>query len=318
MTKTSLLQLIVLLILLFAAVPSAIGQSVKNDPQQFLVVLGIAQDAGYPQIGCERTDCIQAQTDRSLRKLVVSLGLVDKASGQKWLFEATPDIGEQLFALNKFLPGNSTLPDGIFLTHAHIGHYSGLMYLGREAIGANKVPVFAMPRMETFLNENAPWSQLINLGNIAIKNLEHNKTVEISRSLKVKPFLVPHRDEFSETVGFEISGKNKTALFIPDIDKWSKWENDLEQLVKKVDYLLIDATFFKNGEIPNRDMSEIPHPFVEETAEQLKNLSKNERGKVIFIHFNHTNPLINKNSKERVEIQTKGFKVADEGLVLPL
>lgn len=318
MIKDSRFKVIVAFILLFAAVPAAIGQLAKNDPEQFLVVLGIAQDAGYPQIGCERTDCKQAQANRNLRKMVVSLGLVDKTAKQKWLFEATPDIGKQLFELNKFLPSKSMMPDGIFLTHAHIGHYSGLMYLGREAIGANKIPVFAMPRMGTFLNENAPWSQLINLENIKIRNLEHDLPIDLTPTLKVKPFLVPHRDEYSETVGFEISGPKRTAIFIPDIDKWSKWDADLEDLVKRVDYLLIDATFFKNGEIPNRDMSEIPHPFVEETVKLLKNLSANERAKVFFIHFNHTNPLINKNSKERIELQRKEFKVADEGLILAL
>ena len=70
------------------------------------------------------------------------------------------------------------------------------------------------------------------------------------------PFLVPHRDEFSETVGFEIKGENKTAVFIPDIDKWSKWNSDLKELIKRVDYAFLDATFYKNGEIPSRDMSE--------------------------------------------------------------
>eukprot|EP00957_Ditylum_brightwellii_P156501 11911053-Ditylum_brightwellii.AAC.1 len=63
-------------------------------------------------------------------------------------------------------------PDGIFLTHAHIGHYTGLMYLGREALGAVDVPVYAMPRMRSFLKNNGPWSQLVSLGNINIQNLE--------------------------------------------------------------------------------------------------------------------------------------------------
>ncbi len=316
MIELNKLQISLILLFLFSF--NAFSQKNNKTSEQFLVVLGIVQDAGYPQIGCERPDCINAQKDRNARKLVVSLGLVDKKAKQKWLFEATPDIGEQLFALNNFLPGKSMMPDGIFLTHAHIGHYTGLMYLGREAVGASGIPVFAMPRMETFLTENAPWSQLVSLKNIELRQMKDEEPISLSSNLKVTPFIVPHRDEFSETVGFEIAGQNKTAVFIPDIDKWNKWDKDLKELVKRVDYVLIDATFYKNGEIPNRDMSEIPHPFVEESIEILKDLPKQDKAKVIFIHFNHTNPLIMKNSKESREVMKKGFRVATEGLILEL
>lgn len=290
------------------------GQKSIDASDQFLVVLGVAQDAGYPQIGCERADCIAAQKDRSLRKLAVSLGLVDRSTKQKWLFEATPDIGEQLFALNRFLQSKSMMPDGIFLTHAHIGHYTGLMYLGREAAGSNAVPVYAMPRMKAFLIDNAPWSQLVGLKNIEIRLINDDEPIALSPNLKVTPFLVPHRDEFSETVGFEIKGRKKTAVFIPDIDKWSKWNRNLRDVVKSSDYVLIDATFYKNGEIPNRDMSEIPHPFVEETMALLDDLTKTEKKKIYFIHFNHTNPLIERYSKEHKAVVKKGFQVAYEGL----
>jgi pyrroloquinoline quinone biosynthesis protein B len=310
-------RMTLILILLVFSVSILCAQSEKKS-DQLLTVLGSAQDAGYPQIGCERADCVAAQKDRNLRKLVVSLGLVDKSTKQKWLFEATPDIGEQLFELNKFLPSKSMMPDGIFLTHAHIGHYAGLMYLGREAVGAKAVPVYAMPRMERFLNENAPWSQLVSLKNIAVNSIEADKSISVSKNLSIKPFLVPHRDEFSETVGFEIKSSKRTVVFIPDIDKWSKWDMDLREVVKKSDYVLIDATFYKNGEIPNRDMSEIPHPFVEETMKLLEDLPKSERNRVYFIHFNHTNPLINLNSKESKSVLKKGFHIAYAGLVLGL
>ncbi|MEZ5427874.1 MAG: MBL fold metallo-hydrolase [Pyrinomonadaceae bacterium] len=307
-SKISMLAFFLLLLGL-----NAFGQ---KSPERFLVVLGTVQDAGYPQIGCQRADCLEAQKDRNKRKLVVSLGLVDKGAKQKWLFEATPDIGEQLYALNQYVPSPATMPDGIFLTHAHIGHYTGLMYLGHEAVGARGVPVFAMPRMKTFLTENGPWSQLVSFKNIELKDLVAGKTLALNPDIKVTPFPVPHREEFSETVGFEIAGPEKTAVFIPDINKWSIWKTDLKELIKRVDYAIVDASFYKNGEIPNRDMSEFPHPFVEETISLLKDLSPEDKAKVIFIHFNHTNPLIKKNSKEKREVLRQGFRVAEEGMIL--
>ena len=283
---------------------------------QQLVILGVAQDAGYPQIGATQ-EFIATELGMRTRQKVVALGVVDEDAGQKFLFEATPDLPAQLFALNEVLPTPGTLPTGIFLTHGHMGHYTGLMYLGREASGATAVPVYAMPRMASFLTTNAPWSQLVTLQNIQLRPLATGQEITLNPALKVRPFLVPHRDEFTETVGYEITGRHKKAVFIPDIDKWSKWPTCLPDVVKKADYVLIDATFYRNGEIP-RDMAEVPHPFVEETSKLLQTLPAAERAKVYFIHFNHTNPLLNPDSPERREVQRQGFKVATEGLNLPL
>ncbi|MGI4874068.1 MAG: MBL fold metallo-hydrolase [Janthinobacterium lividum] len=284
-------------------------------PQQ-LVVLGVTQDAGYPQAGATG-EFVAVELGLRTRQKVVSLGVVDEQAGQKFLFEATPDMPQQLFTLNADMPTRSTLPTGIFLTHGHIGHYMGLLYLGREALGASEVPVYAMPRMADFLARNAPWSQLLTLHNIALRPLAAGQVVALNPRLTVTPFLVPHRDEFTETVGFEIRGAHKKAVFIPDIDKWSKWPVSLPAVIKNADYVLLDATFYRNGEIA-RDMAEVPHPFVEETLQLLQALPAAERAKVYFIHFNHTNPLLAPSSAERQAVLRQGFQVATEGLVLEL
>ena len=283
---------------------------------QQLVVLGVAQDAGYPQIGATQ-EFVATELGQRMRQKVVALGVLDAQTGQKFLFEATPDLPSQLFALNEALATPGTLPTGIFLTHGHMGHYTGLLYLGREAAGASAVPVYAMPRMANFLTTNAPWSQLVALRNIELRPLAAGQEIRLNPALQVRPFLVPHRDEFTETVGFEIKGQHKKAVFIPDIDKWSKWPTSLPEVVENADYVLIDATFYRNGEIA-RDMAEVPHPFVAETIKLLQALPAAQRAKVYFIHFNHTNPLLNPDSPEQREVQRLGFHVATEGLQLPL
>lgn len=279
--------------------------------EQYITVLGVAQDAGYPHIGCQRECCINFYNGSLQKQRVVSLGLVDKTHQQKWLFEATPDIATQLADLEKHLK-KETLIDGVFLTHAHIGHYAGLMYFGREALGKKGTEVYAMPTMKKYLQNNGPWSQLVSLENIVFTDLQADSTVVLNNSLTVTPFLVPHRDEFSETVGYKITGVNKTALFIPDINKWDTWHKDIVEEVKKVDYAFLDATFFKNGEI-DRPMSEIPHPFIEETVALFKNESKITKRKVIFIHFNHTNPALQTNAKEKKILEAEGFRFATDG-----
>lgn len=284
-----------------------------------IMVLGTAQDAGSPHIACKK-DCCAAlfENENSTRK-VVSLGVLDHDNEKTYLFEATPDITTQTKALKTAMDVLSPeLPNGIFLTHAHIGHYTGLMYLGKEATNAAQIPVFAMPKMKSYLENNGPWSQLVKDGNISISPLTHQEDVSLTPQLKVIPFTVPHRDEYSETVGYRIVGPNKTALFIPDINKWSVWETPIEKLIAEVDYAFLDATFYDGEEINTRDIAEIPHPFVIESMDLFRSLSPSDKKKVFFIHFNHTNPLLREDSPQTKEVLQSGFQVARKGMVLPL
>ncbi|NER15428.1 pyrroloquinoline quinone biosynthesis protein PqqB [Leptobacterium flavescens] len=283
---------------------------------QYLVVLGIAQDAGFPHINYPE-EWEDVYKGNRKRQLATCLGLVDTKQKQKWIFEASPDMPQQLHNLEARHLKTENLTDGVFLTHAHIGHYTGLMHFGREAMGANRIPVYAMPKMKSFLQENGPWSQLVKLNNIEIRELADETPVELNQSLKVTPFLVPHRDEFSETVGYKIEGREKTALFIPDINKWRIWEKDILEEVKKVDYAFLDATFLENGEIP-RDMNEVPHPFIEETAKLFEDQPAEVKSKVVFIHFNHSNGALNASNQKRKSLEKQGFRFAAEGDIFDL
>jgi len=284
-------------------------------PNQFITILGNVQDAGYPHIGCEK-NCCNKNFNSSAVNFVTSLGVTDLVDNKSFLFEATPDISKQL----KFLNNNyssSTIVDGVFITHAHIGHYTGLMYFGREALGAHKVPVYVMPRMKQFLESNSPWNQLIDLDNVQLREIFKNKEITISKNLIIVPFTVPHRDEFSETVGYKIIGPNKSALFIPDINKWSLWDKDIVAEVKDVDYAFLDATFFKDGEV-NRPMDEIPHPFIVETINLFKNESIQVKNKIHFIHFNHTNISLQYKNPVIDSIRKLGYNFARFGDQLSL
>ena len=302
-------NIIIIFILLF----SCNSQEKKLPEHPYIVVLGIAQDAGYPQMNCNKSCCQKAWKNIGLQRTPSCLALVDPTTNEQWIIDATPNIKDQLQLL-KSKTGIEEI-DGVILTHAHIGHYTGLIHFGREAVGSNKIPVFAMPRMSNFLQENGPWSQLVNLENISIKKLKSDSSIDLNKNIKIIPFLVPHRDEFSETVGYKVLINEKILLFIPDIDKWGKWETNISDLIKEVDYAFLDATFYKNGEL-KRDMREIPHPFVEESIRLFAILPYSEKQKIHFIHFNHTNPLLQEGSYAQKEILEKGFKLAKEGQII--
>jgi len=292
---------------------------IKTDKSigQYITVLGVAQDAGYPQVNCNKECCKAFYEGLEPKKLISSLGLVDLETEQKWLFDATPDMTQQIQDLKTAHLNKGKVIDGVFLTHAHIGHYTGLMYLGFEALGGTNIPVYAMPKMKTYLETNGPWSQLVTMQNIQLRKLKQDSLISLNSNLRVTPFLVPHRDEYSETVGYKIEGKRKSALFIPDINKWNLWKKNIVDEVKKVDYAFIDATFFKEGEIP-RPMADIPHPFIVETVKLFENESLETKSKIQFIHLNHTNPALKDNNVLKDSILDLGYNFAKQSEIYEL
>lgn len=281
--------------------------------QKPLYVLGIAQDGGYPQIACERSCCAPAWKNSALKKFVVALALVDSTAKKWWLVEATPDIKDQLQYFRALTHGRyNYLPDGILITHAHMGHYTGLMQLGREALNTRALPVYVLPKMKHYLESNGPWSQLAQLRNIDLRELVPEQRHELSNGISVTAFTVPHRDEFSETAGFRITANERTYLFIPDIDKWEKWNKKITEEVRQVDIAFLDATFSGPDELPNRNIAEIPHPLASETIQLFEHEKSALRKKIYFIHFNHTNPLM-WSSEGQKKVKEKGCGVALQG-----
>jgi pyrroloquinoline quinone biosynthesis protein B len=291
----------------------SLNANAQNEHEPYILVLGIAQDGGYPHIGCQHKCCNMAWENDSLKKWVVSLALVDPVNKKWWLFEVTPDIKEQLHYFQSLTRGQyNFLPDGVFVTHAHIGHYTGLMEFGKEAMSTKEVPVYSLPRMAAFLETNGPWSQLVKLNNITLHPMHPDTSVQLTEQIRVTAFTVPHRDEYSETAGFRINTGNKKYLFIPDINKWDVWDRSIVTEVKAVDVALIDATFYDSTELPGRNLKSVPHPFVIATMNLFEKEDALTKSKIHFIHFNHTNPLL-WGAKKRAEVKKAGYNIAIQG-----
>ena len=303
MQECGIVRSIVVLSIVLAGCASTI--SPPPETSSYTVVLGIAQDGGYPQAGCNRADCVEGWRKPHLRKRVASLAIVDPQTNQRWIIDATPDFPSQLRTLEEIAPRAPASPllDGILLTHAHMGHYIGLAQLGREVIGARNIAVHAMPRMRDFLERNGPWDQLVRLKNIDLRSLTAGAEIALNERIRVTPLLVPHRDEYSETVAFIVRGPARSILWLPDIDKWEKWDRSLEEVLAGVDVAYLDGTFYSADELPGRDLREIPHPLIQETISRLAQSPLRDR--VRFIHLNQSNPLLQR--------PMTGVVVAEEG-----
>lgn len=278
-----------------------------------LKVLGTIQDGGIPHMGCNKVCCLKYFKNNTFRVGVSSLGISNLKNETNYLIDATPNVNHQLKALIGTSNPSEKL-NGIFLTHAHMGHYSGLLNFGREAMNSKNIPLYLMPRFYNFIQNNGPWNQLVKLENVMLKRIYDREKITLESNLSITPIQVPHRDEYSETVGFLIEGNTKSALYIPDIDKWEKWNNSIVELIKNVDYAFLDGTFYDEKEVNNRDISEIPHPFIIESLKLFNPLDKSEKNKIYFIHLNHTNPLLNSDSSEYNRVIREGFNVADPNM----
>ena len=290
------------------------SQEKENKSSEILLkVLGTIQDGGIPHMGCSKECCSNYFLSKKSRIGVSSLGVSNLKHDTNYIIDATPDINFQLIDLIGKADPSKKL-NGIFLTHAHMGHYAGLLNFGRESLNSKNIPLYLMPKFYNFILNNGPWNQLVELNNIKLNKIYNREKVILHNNLSFTPIQVPHRDEYSETVGYVIEGTHKKALYIPDIDKWAKWEVSVVEMIKNVDYAFLDGTFFDEKEINNRDISEIPHPFIIESLKLFKELDKSEKSKVYFIHLNHTNPVLNSESSEYKKVISAGFNIAKTGM----
>ena len=184
-------------------------------------------------------------------------------------------------------------------------------------MATDKLPLWAMPRMSSFLTHNAPWEALITNAHVELRPLAHDSALHLNSRLTVTPWLVPHRDEYSETVAFLIAcAGGRSVLFLPDIDGWDAWSRPIEEVLSEVDLAFLDGTFFDDEELPHhRDPTQIPHPRI---ASTLKRLSPSACDRVHFIHLNHTNPALDQHSDASRQIQAAGCHIAEQGATFTL
>lgn len=254
-------------------------------------VLGTAQDAGIPHAGCNCRNCTAAREASTLTRYASSILLRD---GGEFVFDATPDLRFQL----------SSVPDGLFLTHAHLGHLPGLLHFGPEAVDADRLPVYCTEALATVIGDNAPFDLLVERENVDINRINPGSSVSLETTT-VTAHRVSHRDELSTgTVAYTIETAEVSLLYMTDIDEWSASE---ATLVRDADVALVDGTFWSRDEIDR--VGDVPHPPVTESIERLRHVTTD----VYFTHLNHTNPLVAPESAEARQLAEAGFELLEAG-----
>lgn len=237
------------------------------------------------------------------------------SAGSVVLLDASPDIRSQsqrLMSWYGYPPGRSQFVDAVAVTHAHMGHYAGLLQFGKEAANTADIPLIGTPSFLGFLNANKPWDALITNGNLTPTPFDG--LVAIDETLSLSHFAAPHRSEYTDTVGISVlRNGHPWFLYLPDIDDWEAWP-EAGDVIASHDVCLLDATFATSDEVPHRDISSIRHPLVSDTIARFRKLTGSTS--IVLGHMNHTNPLADPAS-ETARIATEaGFRIASDGLSL--
>lgn len=284
------------------------------------LVLGTTQDAGLPQVGCYSARCEEGRRlhAEGVGRFVSSLALIEPDSDRYYLVDATPDITRQIDLIPqpgfRRRAGERRPFDGIFLTHAHIGHYAGLAVLGNEGLGIRDTPVYCTSALADFLSSNQPWAYLVDQGRIVPTPLATDRWHRIDEHFEVQLWRVPHRDEFADTVGFVFRGPRASLLFLPDINDWRLWERSAVAAVASVDVALLDGSFWSIDELPGRSVDDVPHPLIRPSMDRFQPVVDEGATRVIFTHLNNSNPALDDGGPQRAEIERRGFGVAREGM----
>jgi|TARA_B100001741_G_C16551229_1_gene599492 pyrroloquinoline quinone biosynthesis protein B len=289
-----------------------------------VVVLGISQDGGFPQAGCNLDCCQSVKNNPSLTKHPVSMGIIG-SDGSKHLIEATRDLAWQLNLWDS-VESNETLLSSLWITHAHHGHIDGLGLFGKEVINAKKLNVHCSESLSKLIKRTPNWNLLVESENIVINSFINSISYTPSPNcgFEIKPIKIPHRAELSDMHAFLIIGPNKNLLFLPDHDTWESTLKFVNMRTirdwfkaESIDFALIDGTFWSSNELVGRNQKNVPHPTVSETLKLIGN-KKFEDPVIKFTHLNHTNPLNNKSSNEFLEVKKMGWSVAEEGEIFKI
>ncbi|MFZ1400843.1 MAG: MBL fold metallo-hydrolase [Candidatus Promineifilaceae bacterium] len=292
------------------------------------VILGIMQDAGLPHAGCTCGRCTAAFNNPARGQYAACLAIVDTrerrnaelrgggAEGRReeakvYLVDATPDIKFQLNLLAGVLgtkpqqPTRLRQPDGIFLTHAHMGHIGGLPQLSKEAMFVHDLPLYATPPLCELIQQTRLWSPLV--AELDFRPMPAGATVDLGAGLGVTAVPVPHRDEWGVgTVAYRIQGPNRSLLYLPDIDSWDEWP-EAEATLRRVDVALVDASFFSRDELGGR--APVAHPLVTDTLARFAHLAE----KLVLTHLNHTNLVLDERGGAETAVRQAGFRIAQTG-----
>jgi len=298
-----------------------------------ITVLGSGSNGGVPQWDCCCPNCTKARADTRFRRTRSSVA-ISLDGGQHILIDATPDLKLQLETVG-LVPkpkeaefGRQSRIDGVLLTHGHGDHCVGIAEFSTGK--SFEVPVYAPHDLIQFLfgfpGEARFFSDLGRLARDYVKPhaLTEGDRLEFLGGLRVTGFQIDHTDSLedgsyfpSSTFGYELKADGGRFIYTPDLGLLT---DDLLKRVEGANLFMLDGTFWWNDELTRisglkKTSYELGHVPIEESLEKLRGKNVD---RVVYTHFNHTNPLLDMGQPSAARLNELGFEIAYDGMTINL
>jgi pyrroloquinoline quinone biosynthesis protein B len=293
-------------------------------------VLGSAAGGGLPQwnCGCER--CVRARAGDPQVPPRTQPSIAVSADGVRWsIVNASPDVRDQLARFPGLhpRPGTRDIPlDTIVVTNADVDHVLGLLVL-RESLPYR---IVSTPFVRDSLQGHNALLRLLEPA-WGIAKLDQAVMLDRDGHLEARFFPVPGKvptwlsklasNQPETTVGVRITDlrSGRRLVYAPGIAKLDA--GTLAEL-EAASCAFVDGTFFRNDELSSvrpgaPDATAMGHVPISGPGGSLAALAE-LRGRVVYIHMNNTNPVLDAASPEASLVQRAGIEIAMDGMELEL
>jgi pyrroloquinoline quinone biosynthesis protein B len=301
-----------------------------------IIVLGAGAGGGVPQWNANNRMSSAAFRGSPVVPHMSQTSVALSADGENWvLINAAPDIRHQIIATPALHPRPPAIRHSplaaVCLTNADVDAVAGLLTL-RER---QPFTLFASPYVLQVLRRNSIFDVLAE-DVVRREAIGANQTFEPAPGLVITPIETPGKPPLyaealeghdtasgkGQCFGFivEDMDNGKRAAIVPSCGEVTA---ELKTALLGVDVLMFDGTLFTDEEMIRsgegkktaRRMGHVPMTGPGGAVEAFRGLKIPDKW---FIHVNNTNPAIMRGNFERRELESAGWRVAEDGLEIVL
>ena len=298
-------------------------------------VLGSAAGGGFPQLNCNCRNCRGVREGMAGLRPRTQTCVAVSRDGSAWtLLGASPDLRHQVAATSDLHPvpekaRRSSPIEAVVLTDGEIDAVGGLLSL-REGF------VFDLFAPRNVLDMLAANNIFDVLAPEVVRRLPlaENQTSRTSSGLEIEPFNVAgkitlYAEKHSKnlvsrdgTIGVRVSDPTTGASFF-HVPACAEVGQDLSARLRGARLLLFDGTLYDDGEMITQGLSEksgrrMGHMSMSGPQGSIAALADLGIQRLVFVHINNSNPVLNEASAERLNVERAGWEVAFDGMEMRL
>lgn len=282
-------------------------------------MLGAAAGGGFPQWNCGCANCRKARERSPDVTPCTQESVAFSADGERWyLLNASPEIRSQIESFPPLHPRSERHSPiaGILLTNGDLDHCLGLLSL-RES---HPLTVYATDEVRHgFTQDNILYRTLERFpGQVTWRRFDELGVRAIPAPGKA-PLHLEGRAPAApgDNVGLVIEERGKRFAYFSGAAGVTP---EMRAAMDGAECVFFDGTFWSSDELitlglGTRRAEDMAHLPVRSSLEALAGVKAKRR---IYIHINNTNPILDRTSRERRQVEAAGWELAHDGMEIEL